>query len=215
MARRERRPRAGAPRIAKVIYEWLAEYKRPPGIPSARLPALRNKDGQIVTIRVDTKVVQESDADSAKSDEVAWMRRTLDTVRAGGEGGDDPEVTFRCAVRQWRLTAFFLDAQLPPPASHSLVERRPVQCRRTRRSHLIFAGSVEPVTGRGPQIGLLMNFGPLATCRRNRRFQTVKIGGKYWSTSTRSSRSCSYLRIRLAPQRLCRATAMPRVHGVE
>jgi type III restriction enzyme len=29
---------------------------------------------------VDTKVVQESDADTAKSDEVAWMRRTLDTV---------------------------------------------------------------------------------------------------------------------------------------
>jgi type III restriction enzyme len=67
-------------KIAKVIFEWLAENKLPAGIPSARLPALRNTDGQIVTIRVDTKVVQESDADSAKSDEVAWMRRTLDTV---------------------------------------------------------------------------------------------------------------------------------------
>jgi type III restriction enzyme len=67
-------------RIAKVIFEWLAEDRPPPGIPSARLPELRNKDGRIVTIRVDTKVVQESDADNAKSDEVAWMRRTLDTV---------------------------------------------------------------------------------------------------------------------------------------
>jgi type III restriction enzyme len=67
-------------KIAKVIFEWLAEDKPPAGIPSARLPALRNKDGQIVTIRVDTKVVQESDSDSTKSDEVAWMRRTLDTV---------------------------------------------------------------------------------------------------------------------------------------
>jgi type III restriction enzyme len=67
-------------RIAKVIYEWLAEDKPPPGIPSARLPGLRNKDRQIVTVRIDTKVVQESDADNAKSDEVAWMRRTLDTV---------------------------------------------------------------------------------------------------------------------------------------
>ena len=67
-------------KIAKVIYEWLAEDTPPPGIPSARLDALRNKDGQTVTIRVDTKVVQESDADNAKSDEVAWMRRTLDTV---------------------------------------------------------------------------------------------------------------------------------------
>jgi type III restriction enzyme len=67
-------------KIAKVIYEWIAEDKPPAGIPSARIPNLRNKDGQIVTIRVDTKVVQESDADNAKSDEVAWMRRTLDTV---------------------------------------------------------------------------------------------------------------------------------------
>lgn len=67
-------------RIAKVLYEWLGEDKPPTGIPSARLPALRNKDGAIVTIRVDTKVVQESDAEGTKSDEVAWMRRTLDTV---------------------------------------------------------------------------------------------------------------------------------------
>ncbi len=67
-------------KIAKVIFEWLAEDKPPAGIPSARLSDLRNKNGQIVTIRVDTKVVQESDADNAKSDEVAWMRRTLDTV---------------------------------------------------------------------------------------------------------------------------------------
>jgi type III restriction enzyme len=67
-------------KIAKVIYEWLAEDKPPAGIPSARLKALRNGAGEVFTIRVDTKVVQESDADSAKSDEVAWMRRTLDTV---------------------------------------------------------------------------------------------------------------------------------------
>jgi len=67
-------------RIAKVIYEWLAEDNSPPGIPSARLPALRNKDGQVATIRVDTNVVHETDSDNAKSDEVAWMRRILDTV---------------------------------------------------------------------------------------------------------------------------------------
>jgi type III restriction enzyme len=67
-------------KIAKVIYDWLGEDKPPPGIPSARLSALRNKVGEIVTIRVDTKVVLESDADNAKSDQVAWMRRTLDTV---------------------------------------------------------------------------------------------------------------------------------------
>src|SRR4029077_5198662 len=33
-------------KIAKVIYEWLAEDKPPAGIPSARLPDLRKKDGQ-------------------------------------------------------------------------------------------------------------------------------------------------------------------------
>jgi type III restriction enzyme len=67
-------------RIAKVIYDWLGEDKPPAGIPSARLDGLLNRDGANVTIRVDTKVVQETEADSAKSDDVAWMRRTLDTV---------------------------------------------------------------------------------------------------------------------------------------
>jgi type III restriction enzyme len=67
-------------RIAKVIYEWLAEDKPPAGIPPAKLDALRNTPDRKVTIRVDTKVVQESDTDQAKSDEVAWMRLTLDTV---------------------------------------------------------------------------------------------------------------------------------------
>lgn len=68
-------------RIARVIYEWIGEDKPPAGIPSARLDELRNRDGRTVTIRVDTKVVQESDdLEGAKSDEVAWMRLVLDTV---------------------------------------------------------------------------------------------------------------------------------------
>jgi type III restriction enzyme len=68
-------------RIARVIYEWIAEDKPPTGIPSAGLDELRNRDGRTVTIRVDTKVVQESDdLEGAKSDEVAWMRLVLDTV---------------------------------------------------------------------------------------------------------------------------------------
>jgi type III restriction enzyme len=68
-------------RIARVIHEWIGEDKPPTGIPSAGLEELRNRDGRIVTIRVDTKVVQESDGlDGAKSDEFAWMRLTLDTV---------------------------------------------------------------------------------------------------------------------------------------
>ena len=67
-------------RIARVIYEWLAENKPPIGIPPARIDELRNTKDRVVTIRVDSKVVQESDTDGAKSDEVAWMRFTLDTV---------------------------------------------------------------------------------------------------------------------------------------
>jgi type III restriction enzyme len=67
-------------RIAKVIYDWLAEDKPPTGIPPAKLDALRNTADRTATIRVDTKVVQESDTEGAKSDEVAWMRLTLDTV---------------------------------------------------------------------------------------------------------------------------------------
>jgi type III restriction enzyme len=67
-------------RIAKVVFEWLAEDKPPTGIPSALLPELRNRDGRIVTIRVDTKVVEDTDTGVAKSDEMAWMRLSLDTV---------------------------------------------------------------------------------------------------------------------------------------
>ena len=67
-------------RIARVIYEWLAENKPPIGIPPARIDELRNTPDRTMTIRVDSKVVQETDTDGNKSDEVAWMRFTLDTV---------------------------------------------------------------------------------------------------------------------------------------
>ncbi|MCA1957277.1 MAG: hypothetical protein LDL14_01950 [Nitrospira sp.] len=65
--------------IAKVLYEWLAEDKAPTGIPPAKLEGLRNNGCQY-TIRVDSKVVHESDSGEAKNDEVRWMRFTLDTV---------------------------------------------------------------------------------------------------------------------------------------
>lgn len=66
--------------LAKLLYEWLGEGSSPPGVPPADIPELRNIDGQVRTIRVDSKVVQETDKDGAKSDETAWMRFTLDTV---------------------------------------------------------------------------------------------------------------------------------------
>lgn len=66
--------------LAKVVHEWIAEGKQPIGIPPFIIDELRNRDGKINTIRVDTKVVAESDTEGAKSDEVRWMRFTLDTV---------------------------------------------------------------------------------------------------------------------------------------
>src|SRR3990170_2060062 len=67
-------------KIAKTVYEWLAEDKPPIGIPSAGIEGFINRDGNTRTIRVDSKVVHETDTEGAKSDESRWMRFTLDTV---------------------------------------------------------------------------------------------------------------------------------------
>ncbi|MBC7946079.1 MAG: type II toxin-antitoxin system HicA family toxin [Burkholderiales bacterium] len=67
-------------RIAKVIYEWLAEGKSPASIPPAQIAGFLNSDGAVNTIRVDSKVVHETDTGEAKSDEAVWMRITLDTI---------------------------------------------------------------------------------------------------------------------------------------
>ncbi len=66
--------------IAKVLYEWLAEDKAPTGIPPVKIEGFKNKNGNQNTIRVDSKVVNESDSGESKNDEVRWMRVTLDTV---------------------------------------------------------------------------------------------------------------------------------------
>ncbi|MBI3457151.1 MAG: DEAD/DEAH box helicase family protein [Candidatus Rokubacteria bacterium] len=66
--------------IAKIVYEWLALGNPPAGIPPANIPGFRNEDGLTNTIRVDSKVVHETDSDQPKSDDAAWMRLTLDTV---------------------------------------------------------------------------------------------------------------------------------------
>jgi type III restriction enzyme len=66
--------------IAKVMHEWLALDKKPATIPSAGIDGFRNRDGMQYTIRVDSKVVHETDSEGAKSEEGRWMRYTLDTV---------------------------------------------------------------------------------------------------------------------------------------
>jgi type III restriction enzyme len=67
-------------RIAKALYEWIGEGKNPPGVAPLNVPGLANEEGRVVTIRVDTGVVAETDSDNTKSDENRWMRLTLDTV---------------------------------------------------------------------------------------------------------------------------------------
>ncbi|MEQ1907925.1 MAG: type III restriction endonuclease subunit R [Vicinamibacterales bacterium] len=66
--------------IAKVVYEWLAENTPPMGIPASSIRGFLNVDGRTNTIRVDSKVFTETDSGHAKSDELQWMRFTLDTV---------------------------------------------------------------------------------------------------------------------------------------
>ncbi len=67
-------------KIAKMIYGWLANNEAPTGIPPSEIEGFRNANGKINTIRVDSKVVHETDTGEAKSDESRWMRLTLDTV---------------------------------------------------------------------------------------------------------------------------------------
>jgi type III restriction enzyme len=66
--------------LARMMYEWLAEGKPPTGLPPSKLEGFRNTQDRMNTIRVDSKVVHESDTGEAKSDGVRWMRFTLDTV---------------------------------------------------------------------------------------------------------------------------------------
>ncbi len=67
-------------KIAKLVYEWLGENQPPPGIPPANIAGFLNTGSSKVTIRVDSKVVRETDTGEPKSAESAWMRFTLDTV---------------------------------------------------------------------------------------------------------------------------------------
>ncbi len=67
-------------KLAKIVYDWLGENNPPAGIPASKIEGFLNATGKQVTIRVDSKVVHETDTEEAKSDESRWMRLTLDTV---------------------------------------------------------------------------------------------------------------------------------------
>jgi type III restriction enzyme len=67
-------------KLASVIHDWLAAGTPPAGIPEFDLASVRNVDGRQYTIRVDSKVIAETEVEGAKGDETRWMRFTLDTV---------------------------------------------------------------------------------------------------------------------------------------
>ncbi|HET7129629.1 MAG TPA: hypothetical protein VFJ93_11205 [Gaiellaceae bacterium] len=67
-------------KLAAVVHEWLAEGQAPAGVPPADIAALKNTADKRYTIRVDSKVVAETEVEGAKNDESRWMRLTLDTV---------------------------------------------------------------------------------------------------------------------------------------
>ncbi|MHB8469286.1 MAG: BPTD_3080 family restriction endonuclease [Gaiellaceae bacterium] len=67
-------------KLAGVIYEWIAEDKPPMGVAPTDFAALRNENGAVYTIRVDSKVIAETEVEGGKNDEYRWMRLTLDTV---------------------------------------------------------------------------------------------------------------------------------------
>lgn len=67
-------------KLAKLVHEWVGERASWPEVPPFDVESLTNSESAVVTIRVDSKVVAETDAGTAKSDENRWMRFTLDTV---------------------------------------------------------------------------------------------------------------------------------------
>lgn len=67
--------------LAKLITNWITGAETPPTVSPAGLPFFSNTEGAPpVTVRVDTKVVGDTDSGAAKDDESRWMRLTLDTV---------------------------------------------------------------------------------------------------------------------------------------
>lgn len=71
-------------KLAKATYEWIAEGWSSAEVPPFDVPSLANTEGAVNTIRVDSKVVSETDdgavAPGAQGDLARWMRFTLDTV---------------------------------------------------------------------------------------------------------------------------------------
>ena len=67
-------------RISKVVYEWLALDQPPGNLPRVGVLGFKNEKGHVATVRIDTKVVEESESEESQELEGRWMRFILDTV---------------------------------------------------------------------------------------------------------------------------------------
>jgi len=106
-------------KIAKVIYDWLADDEAPTGIPSARIEAFRNRKDRINTIRVDSKVVHETDTGEAKSDESRWMRVVLDTVgKTNWTADKQGRPIYPEKLRNWLISLTTVTSSGPGRALH-------------------------------------------------------------------------------------------------
>ena len=100
-------------KIAKVVHGWLSGVDPPAGLPPCTIEGFRNRDGEVPTIRVDTKVVEETDSGEANADEDRWMRFTLDTV---GKGAWPTDRQGRAIYPEgFEALAVKLDRSLGPP----------------------------------------------------------------------------------------------------
>jgi type III restriction enzyme len=100
-------------KLASVVHGWLAEGVAPAGVPPAGLPGLRNEEGKTYTIRVDSKVVAETEVEGAKDDASRWMRFTLDTVGKREWPHDDQGRSIY--PEEFETLAKKLDRSLHPP----------------------------------------------------------------------------------------------------
>jgi type III restriction enzyme len=103
-------------RLAKVVYEWIAEGKSETASP---IEEFRNRDDNEYTVRVDSKVVEEMESGAAKNDESRKLRFVLDTIgKIEWPGGKPPQEYFTLVERLNRKAAdeggTILDPSIPP-----------------------------------------------------------------------------------------------------
>ncbi len=103
-------------KLAKVVYEWIAEGKSETASP---IEELRNMDGSEYTVRVDSKVVEEMESGTAKNDESRKLRFVLDTIgKIEWPGGKPPQEYLALVERLNRKAAeeggTILDPSIPP-----------------------------------------------------------------------------------------------------